>query len=496
METPTEKWQANLNGKISETDLDTLISWITEGRVTAEDKVRKGALNWIAAGRVPALRGHFQVRGSLAVDPSGFQREPKPQAENVPQSLPQEMGEEKLHVVHGSGETNSPNCRRHPLTPGEYICRVCQAVLCAQCPDFVGSSRIPTCPLCGDLCLPLADHPKALDQPVSALPSESHFGWNSLGNAMRYPFKFPVALIVAVCAYGFLQLGSILGMRSGLMAVMLANGLLFGCLAQVVKQIAWGRFESSFLGGVDSFSIWDNAIRPTLFGFGILLVTFGPLLLLLVALMSGWLGNTSDVPLTPAQLESQARQQGLSGDELKALINSENPEKDAEVMRKLNQLRPANQAQEMVKEKTPQSPEEKLFPLAGQFLTGAPGWLLGLFLLALLWGIAYYPMALIVAGYSEDFNSLLNPIVGLDTIRRMGEVYLKVFLMYLVVQGLGFGLGRLISIATQSMSLPLMGNLPGRILNGMVTFYSSLAVAYLLGLALHDRAAELNIPTD
>ena len=496
METPTENWQANLNGKIIETDLDTLVSWVADGRLTSENRVRKGNLNWIAAGRVPALRGHFQASENLAGDPSGPKRELARQTVSVPQSQPQQVKEEKPPVVHDSGETTSSNCRRHPEKLGEYICRVCQAVFCAQCPEFVGSSRIPTCPLCGDLCLPLADRPELDSRQLPKTPMESHFGWSALEKALRYPFRFPAALIMAACGYGFLQLGGVVGMRSGLMAAMLANGLLFGCLAQVVKQIAWGRFESSFLGGFDSFSIWDNAIRPTLFGFGVLLVTFGPLLLLLVALMSGWLGNTSDLPLTPARLESQARQQGISGDELKTLINSENPEKDVEVMKKLNQLRPANQAQEMVKEKTPQSPEEKLFPLAGQFLTGAPGWLLGLFLLALLWSIAYYPMALIVAGYSEDLGSLLNPMVGLDTIRRMGEVYLKVFLMYLGVQGIGFGLGRLLSVATQSMTLPLMGNLPDRILNGIITFYSSLAVAYLLGMALHDRAAELNIPTD
>ena len=80
--------------------------------------------------------------------------------------------------------------------------------------------------------------------------------------------------------------------------------------------------------------------------------------------------------------------------------------------------------------------------------------------------------------------------------RRMGSVYFSVFLMYLIVQGLGLGLALVLGEATRSLMLPLLGNLPGRILNGVVTFYSSLAVAYLLGLALHDRAAELNIPTD
>ncbi len=504
MGNPVGQWQVDLNGELVETDFETVKRWIAEGRMTAGDKVKKGGLNWISAGRVPALRAHFQQLQHGVTAPRDFTHDTE---EATPPSISEVESNMAIARGSSSGELrindasdikpSSEACRQHPLTSAEYVCRVCQSKFCAECPQFVGSSRIPTCPLCGDLCQPIeVAQSKDQKRSVPETPSESHFGWNDFRRALRYPFRFPAALVISAALYGFLHLGSIIGMRSGLMAVMLANGLLFGCLTQVVKQVAWGRFEKSFLAGFDSFSIWDNAIRPTLFGFGIIFVTFGPFLLLLVALLTGWLGNPAGVPLTPAHVQNEIEQQKLTPEDLKAIINSDNPAKDEEVMKKLDRLRPSDQVQEMVKEKTPQSSYATLTPVVGQFLTGSPTWLLGLFFLCLLWAVTYYPMALAIAGYSEDFGALLNPSVGLDTIRRMGTVYWKVFLMYTVVQGSGLGLALTLDKATRFMTLPFMGNLPGRILDAIVTFYSSLVVAYLLGLSLHDRAAELNIPTD
>ena len=117
-------------------------------------------------------------------------------------------------------------------------------------------------------------------------------------------------------------------------------------------------------------------------------------------------------------------------------------------------------------------------------------------LLTLGWALIYYPMALAVAGYSEQFWSVINPMVGLDTIRRMGWVYFKAFFMYLGVQGTGFAISLFVGALTAPLTLPLLGNLPGKILNSIVTFYCSLVVAYILGMALHKCAAQLNIPTD
>ena len=131
-----------------------------------------------------------------------------------------------------------------------------------------------------------------------------------------------------------------------------------------------------------------------------------------------------------------------------------------------------------------------------RWLWGAPLILLPFLLLALLWAVFYYPMALTVAGYTEDFWSVINPLVGLDTIRRMGLTYFKAFGMYLAIQAVGSFVGLVIYLVLSPFNMPFVGNLPARFVNGSVTFYTSLVIACILGLALYKCADRLDIATD
>src|SRR5882762_9972043 len=54
-----ELWRVSTVEGVFEADLDTLKQWIVEGCVLPTDKVSKGTLNWIEAGRAPMLRGAF-----------------------------------------------------------------------------------------------------------------------------------------------------------------------------------------------------------------------------------------------------------------------------------------------------------------------------------------------------------------------------------------------------------------------------------------------------
>src|SRR5205823_11748667 len=61
MENAQELWQLEANGKIFDTNLTEIITWIGEGTVLRQDKVRKGNLRWIEAGKVPALMAFFSA---------------------------------------------------------------------------------------------------------------------------------------------------------------------------------------------------------------------------------------------------------------------------------------------------------------------------------------------------------------------------------------------------------------------------------------------------
>ena len=59
MSAQPEVWRVSTVEGIFETDLETLKQWIVEGCVLPTDKVCKGNLSWIDAGRVPKLKDAF-----------------------------------------------------------------------------------------------------------------------------------------------------------------------------------------------------------------------------------------------------------------------------------------------------------------------------------------------------------------------------------------------------------------------------------------------------
>jgi hypothetical protein len=172
------------------------------------------------------------------------------------------------------------------------------------------------------------------------------------------------------------------------------------------------------------------------------------------------------------------------------------PKKLEEANNKLSQLRPGYQ----IGQEAERSKKELNDPFAEltQFMRLFPQSVLfiGLLLLGLGWAIFYYPMALAVAGYTESFGSVVNPMVGLDTIRRMGLTYFKAFGMVLVIQVVGFVLAVIVAVITAPMALPFLGNLPAMFIDGALTFYFNLVIACLLGLSLYKCADRLGINVD
>ncbi len=98
-----------------------------------------------------------------------------------------------------------------------------------------------------------------------------------------------------------------------------------------------------------------------------------------------------------------------------------------------------------------------------------------------VWMVAYMPVALTVAALSKSVLSTLNPVVGVDTIKKMGTSYgqaLGVYVAIVIVQTIaGFVLGL----------IPIAGGLA----LGFVNAYAALAIGCTLGLAVFKKGAEL-----
>lgn len=57
-----ETWQVDIEGQITDLELEALKQWIVEKRVLEHHKVKKGNLNWLEAGSAPPLRDAFRMR--------------------------------------------------------------------------------------------------------------------------------------------------------------------------------------------------------------------------------------------------------------------------------------------------------------------------------------------------------------------------------------------------------------------------------------------------
>ena len=324
--------------------------------------------------------------------------------------------------MRASGPHRTSGCHNHPEVDPEYICRICGAVFCKACPRFV-RERIPLCPLCGDLC---HDYRAVAEKRARAELQRIGFGIGDLVRAIRYPLQHKTALLIGALVYALLLLG---GFSFGVSAW----AIMFGCVSQTISQVAWGRFDRSFVPDFSDFSDWNEVFSPVFLGLGIMIVAWGPVMAVVILLKTGAIGGVPpDTQTTdPAGL----------------VFN--------------------------------------VLPFVGE---GKP---VGVLLLLFIgWGLFYYPMALTVAGYTQSFESLINPVVGLDTIRRMGMTYLKAFAMVLAVQLVAFIVG------ATPFALPFMENWVGTFINATFTFYFNLVIACILGLSLFKCADRLDIIID
>ena len=504
MSAQPERWLVSTVEGVFDADLETLRQWIREGCVQPTDKVTKGNLNWIEAGKAPMLRAAFAgeivplvTLGEAPPQPLGF--EPPPPvvepASGIPRpSIDHVWGDEARpenpdYISPGEtafADSPSPDfCQNHPQVVTKYVCWACVKGFCEHCSRFVANSKIPLCPVCGDLC-------KVYAAEVSRVQRQefqgSGFGFEDLGRALRYPLQHKVALVFGAALYALMLV-------AGFRGRIVASVLMFGCVSHVISNVAWGRLHKSFMPDFSEFSMWDDVAVPVGLGIGITIVTWGPAIVLILALIFGVVSSGFS-PESALQTPPPNSEQ-LNEDDLDTILDpNADPTKQAEASKKLDQLRPGHQ----ISQEAERSKEELNDPLADiKMLLGyfnAPFMLVLLLLLAVAWAIFYYPMALAVAGYTQSIGSVINPLVGIDTIRRMGSTYFKAFGLVLMIQLVGGVIGIIVAIVLSPFALPWVGNLPAMFIDGSLTFYFNLVIACVLGLSLFKCADRLGIDVD
>src|SRR5688572_25165336 len=119
MKAETELWQVQTHDGLYQADLPTLKQWVAEGAVLATDRVRKGSLNWIEAGRAPMLRRVFSGEEQVEAADAASQTQQTSDlglAADAPGAQSSYVGEGSWEEpVITAAPTLSSSCHFHPL---------------------------------------------------------------------------------------------------------------------------------------------------------------------------------------------------------------------------------------------------------------------------------------------------------------------------------------------------------------------------------------------
>lgn len=551
-----EIWQIDVNGQIYEAPFGEMAQWIAEGSLLRGDKVRKGSLRWIEAGRVPTLIQFFNAKeNGTPIIPVVVASDDNPQTSNfqpAPEAFPPpavtfeppaplfsgiEIGspvvnEPQFAPPPPQAQGQSGMCVMHSDIAALYQCDTCGNGFCKTCPNSYGGT-VKICPFCGAMCrsIEAAQAAAQVNYRYEADLAEG-FGFSDFGRALAYPFKFKTSLIAGAIMFAFFSYGQSASAMGGLMlmaasitCIMATNMLSFGILSNTVDNFSHGRIGENFMPAFDGFNIWEDVVHPFFLSIAVYIVSFG--LAAVLVLGSAWYFWSS---LTSAADHLQdksvgAIMPGSQGDlnsakqipqieQFRAQLNKDNRYANGEIPDEEDIAREQTegtgdtedavmQAQSII-DKTRKSQaesvvgkapaeEEAAFTEMVTNLAKKAALLLVPMALALLWGLFYFPAACAVAGYTRSFTATLNPFVGLDTIKRLGFSYVKILLMCLAILVISGIISIFLSILFSPFDLPRMGNIPAKIVGSVVGFYFSIVFSCILGYALYKNSDKLNL---
>ncbi len=535
IETNAELWQVEAGGSVYDTSFDEMKCWIAEGSLLRIDRVRKGNLRWIEAGKVPTLIEFFNAK-----DAAG------PVAPVITTSNTEILGvAESTHEFVNAPPPVTPQggefCALHTDAPAAYLCDTCSNFFCKACPSSYGTN-VKICPFCGAMCSSIAKvtHVRSETQIRVRAATES-FGFGDFVKAVTHPFKFKVSLFFGAIMFALVSLGQsaasfggIFMMSSALFCFMLANMLTFGILGNVADNFSQGKLDENFMPSFDDFNIWDDIVHPFFLSIGVYISSFGPLIaILLVAFYM--VGGTVKNEMNAAQIQAArtvsrelplAASAARQSEQVRELIQKdanqqqrrveaiESGEVPDEILLKRDAVADADslngdteamvaRADEMINQHrkaqmesaigpSPETKAKQQAEMVKQIL-GYGMLFIVLGGLTLLWGLFYFPAACVVAGYTRSFWATVNPLVGLDTIKRLGSDYAKLLAMGLVLVVMSAIISAILATIFNAFNLPAVGNVPASFIGSFFTFYFSVVFSCVIGYMLFKAADRLDL---
>jgi hypothetical protein len=342
------------------------------------------------------------------------------------------------------------------------VCSSCGKGWCTECVQHHGTASI--CPECDSLCTSTKEREDAerlRRQRRRPLRDE-------LGTVLTYPLKDPMAYVMMAVVVGVFSFASQVAVFGGLIGVVFYYGLLYAYAFTAINRVSSGDTEN-FMPNVSDIG---DLLKQVFLGLAAMIVSVGPLILLIVlglgaalAMIGG--GFAPEQPAfdegPPPEFSDMLREQGMSEEEI------------AEFEESFGEF----------DENAPYSDPDSEYPDPGVSVA-AVGTGVGVLIaapFALLWALLYSPIALIAAAISQSFFATLNPVTGVDAIRRMGSTYWEAWFIYTGIVIVGGILGGVLGW------VPFLGTF----LAAFVESYTFLCFGCLLGFAVFKKAEVLGV---
>jgi hypothetical protein len=329
-------------------------------------------------------------------------------------------------------------CQNHPQVRSEHVCPKCAKGFCDPCTQKVQNAAI--CPACEGLAVAAAAYAEMQEK----AEQRDRTMMDEIPVIASYPLRDTMSFVLLSLFTWFF------GLAAGFVgyAALLSKGVLTWYSFNAVSKVSIGNMRDL----MPDFRDVSDIVHAMRLSLAALVISAGPFFLC-VFLIPGAsvLTGTRSIVQGPSLevVRAQPPASPAAGDEADEAEADEDARSAFEAKRD------------------------------GSSIVG-PIAMLGI-VIAALWMVAYMPVALTVAALSKSILSTLNPVIGVDTIKKMGTTYW---------QGLGIYVAIVIA---QTVAGFVLGFIPiaGGLALAFVNAYAALAIGCTLGLAVFKKGAEL-----
>ncbi|HSK70106.1 MAG TPA: B-box zinc finger protein [Pyrinomonadaceae bacterium] len=526
-----EVWQVAVLDRVYEANFEEIVQWIKEGAVLPEDKVRRGNLRWLSAGKVPEFYPFFFEESFKAEQPFDLQENGgevftsfQTNGESSPDTQPETIAEEFTNGDIDYPQTLKENrkakveCSIHAGQEPHYICEICKNVFCRTCPESFGSN-VKLCPSCKGLCVIFTGETDAIEKIVGAVnkpyrrikdetksEKEIKLEAKDFLNALKFPFSFSLNLIVGAVLFTALMFGLIVAGLGGNSMIWAAVGFAFlvimlkiSVFSKTLENLSQSKIGVGFMPRLNRFTFWEDFIHPFATGLGVYLVSFGMFTAFLIgAFVFAWFQFSDGFEKIETEMRGTHNQ-------ITTKINSIEPKTPQNIHTPEN-VQFASQQRDL-EEKIEQSRQNQIASVFGDNYLGDNRELekfaltimrLSVILLmplcfAFILGILYFPAACSIAGATRSFKKTINPLNGLKMIKKLGFDYIKILSLCVVFVGVSLGSTLGLYLTFSYFEFPLLGILSALLIGGIFIFYFWVVFSFISGIAVNKYREKLGL---